>query len=120
MDQLDSAPKAQHPWWVKHERLLVTFVSVGLGAGIVVPFMREDNLLLCCAAFMPFAVVHYHWRGKIHLYLLTCAFYWAGIGLFIFLFQPGVLHWVAAVSGLALGSVGVAFKSSRYLAEEQV
>ena len=117
MDQLDSAPKAQHPWWVKHEWLLVTAASVGLGAAIVVPFLREDNMLLCGAAFIPFAVVHYHWRGKFHRYLITCAFYWAGIGLYILMIRLGAQHLIALICSLALASLGAAFKSSRYLAE---
>lgn len=100
--------------------MLVTAASVGLGAAIVVPSLREDNMLLCCAAFMPFAVVQYHWRGKFHRYLITCAFYSAGIGLYILMIRLGAQHLIALICSLALASLGAAFKSSRYLAQEQV
>lgn len=118
MDQLDSAPKAQHPWWVKHERMLVTVAFCSFGTAVVLPFVGAGNLHICLAVMVPFLAVPYHWKGKLARYLVTCVFAWAGIGLFIFLFQSGVIHMVATISGLALGSVGAAFKSSRFLAED--
>lgn len=110
-------PRRGLPWWVKHERSLVILGSILVGMPLWIFFAWRGQLELALALHLPLYLIHYHWRGKLRWYLVTCLFAWRGLAVYSVLRHYGVAEAISVVHGLLIGSIGAGFKSARYLVE---